>query len=73
MDRARLNLNDLLPLWEREIAHPLHEPPLYSLTRRDVDVLEAPIVEDVGGDRSALAQDIFGASVIRQGGLKRRF
>lgn len=64
MDRPRLNLADILPVWEREIPHPMHQPPLERLTWRDVDILEAPVVENLVRDRRTSAQNAFRARIV---------
>ena len=50
MDRSRLNLNYLIPAWERKIAHPMHEPIVESLTWRDEDISGAASGKDGLGD-----------------------
>ncbi len=68
--RPRLNLNDFVPLWERELPHPLHEPKFEGLIWRDVDIVDLAVLKDLIGDRTPLAQDFFRASVVRQSGAK---
>lgn len=70
VERGRLNLNDLVPAWERKLPHPIHQPELDSLLRRDEDVAVATRSEDFIGKRRALAQDIFRAKIIRQRSVK---
>lgn len=71
MDRSpRLNLDDFLPLWQRKLAHPLHEPEIDSLARRYMNVALSSGGERGTGDTRALTQDIVSALIIRQGGGK---
>lgn len=70
MERLRLNLNNLNPLWERKLFNPLHEPKLDSLGRSDVDVLNFSRSQNILGDSCSLAQDIFSAQIIRQSRIK---
>jgi hypothetical protein len=66
---AKSNLNDLLPPWEREFPHPMHDPILRGLFGIDMNVLRPPIGEQPVRDASTLAQDVFRACVIRQRGI----
>lgn len=67
MERPRLNLNDLVPVWERKLPHALHQPELERVLRRDVDILEPASGEGSVIEPGSLAQDVFSAQVIRQG------
>lgn len=69
MDRQKLNLNDLMAPWEREVAHPVHDPIRRSVFGVDVNIPEPASGKKVVGDSGPLAQDAFRASVIRQGGV----
>ena len=70
MERPCLNLNDLIPAWERKLLHPVHEPNVEGFLRRDVDIAAASSGEHVIGQSCALAQDIFSAQIVRQRGIK---
>jgi len=71
MDNQRkLNLDDLMPPWDRKVSHPMSEPEFHRILRRDENVAIAPLTEDFFGQGSALSQDIFSASVIRQSSIK---
>lgn len=66
-----LDLNDLLPLWERKLAHPLHQPELDGLARRDVDLAVASRREYVVRNGRILTQDIVRAIIVRQRRIQR--
>jgi len=71
MDRTkRSNLDNLIPLWERKLAHPMHEPPLESLIRPDMNFPAPPTGENIFGQASTSAQDFFSALIVSQGRLK---
>lgn len=72
MDHQRkLNLDDLAPMWDRKFSYPMSEPDLNRLLRRDEHVLEPARLEDVVWEVGTLAQDVFSATVIRQGRIQR--
>jgi hypothetical protein len=56
MDYPRLNLDDLLPLWEREFAHLMRESVLDREGRRYVDLPETPGGKEIVRERRAFAQ-----------------
>lgn len=67
MDRIRkLNPNDLVPLWERELGNAMGNPPFDSLSGRYIDVLDASQLKGSLGNASPLAQDVFRARLLRQ-------
>lgn len=70
MERGRLNLDNLLPLWEREFADLLDKSVFESLGRRDMNISDSAGRENVIGQPRSLTQDAFSAAVIRQGGIK---
>ncbi len=70
MDKPRLNLNDLVPLWERELLYSVHKSVLESQPRSDVDIFASPSVQDLVGEAGALTQDAFRSLVVRQRGIQ---
>ena len=68
---TRLDLHDLLPLWQRKLPHPLHQPELDGLARRDTDLAVSPRAQHLGRDVRPLTQDIVGAIIIRQRRIQR--
>jgi len=66
-----LDLHDVLPLWERKLAHPLHQPELDSLARRDMNLAVTARGEYVVGDGRVLTQDIVGAIIVSQRRVER--
>ena len=70
MQRAKLNLKDFVPLWEREIADGVRETEFDRLLGSDVNFLETALSQKRAGNTCALAQDVFSALVIRQGSSK---
>ena len=63
------DLNDFRPLWERELPHALHQPPLERLIRREMHVPQTARGENLVGNPRPLAQDVFNALVVRQRGV----
>ena len=70
MQYANSDLENLVPLWDRELPHRLNKLKTDSLRGGDIDVLCAPVREHCVGDLGPLAQDAFRARVIRQGAIK---
>lgn len=66
MQRANLDLKNFVPVWEREIADSVTETEFDRLLRSDVKLREASGTERFVGDGRALAQDVFGALIVRQ-------
>ena len=66
-----LDLHDSLPLWERKLAHPLHQPELNSAAGRNVDLAETARREHVVRDGRILTQDIVRTIIIRQRRIQR--
>lgn len=64
------DLENLVPLWNRELPHRVNEPKREGFVRRDVNILGASIGQDMLGNVGPLAQDAFGARVVRQGAIK---
>ena len=64
------DLENLVPLWNRELPHLVNQPVRDGQVRRDVDVLGASIRKDSVGDVGPLAQDAFRARLVRQGAFK---
>ena len=71
MQKARLDLNDFLPLWERKFDNFVCETEFDRLLGSNIDLLEAPVGQGRGGNTSALAQDVFSALIVRQGRRQR--
>jgi len=70
MQYSGSDLENLVPLWQRELPNLTHKPETYGIVRRDVNVLSAPVVEDFLGNIGPLAQDAFSARLISQGAVK---
>ena len=66
-----LDLHDVLPLWERKLAHPLHQPELDSLARRDMDFTVATRRENIFRNGRVLTQDIVRAIIVSQRRVER--
>ena len=66
MQRAALDLNDFVPLWERKIEDNISETEFDRLLGSDVDLLEPALGQKRIGNACALAQDVFSALIIRQ-------
>ena len=69
--RVSLDLNDILPLWERKLSHPLHQPELDSLVRRDVDLAVPPRRQYLIRDGRILTQDVVRAIIVGQRRVER--
>lgn len=71
MQYANSDLENLVPVWQRELPHRGNQPIRDGLIRCDVHVFGASVgqhgVEDVG----TLSQDAFRASLISQGAIER--
>ena len=67
----QLKLKDLLPLWERKLTYLMNEAVFERFLRRDVDILGPPSIQEIVGERGALAQDAFCTLIVRQGGVHR--
>ena len=59
MQRAKLDLNNCAPLWERKFDNRVSETEFDRLLRRDTDLPETLVVQDRIGNTCALAQDIY--------------
>ena len=66
-----LDLHDVLPLWERKLSHPLHQPELDSLARREMNLAVTARREYVFRDGRVLTQDIVGAIIVGQSRIER--
>ncbi len=66
-----LDLHDLLPLWEKKLAHRLYKAEADRVVRRDVDFAVPPDREDLGGNRRTFTQDLVSAMIIRQRRIQR--
>ena len=66
-----LDLHDLLPLWERKLPHPLHQPEIDGLARRDVNLAVSARREYVIRNGRVLTQDIVGAIIVGQRRIQR--
>ena len=71
MQRAKLDLKNFVPLWERKFDNLMSETEFDRLLRRDVDFPEPPVIQDRIGNACPLAQDIFSALIIRQSRSQR--
>ena len=58
VDEDNLDLNDLLPFWQRKFANRLDKSIVHSLHGRDVDLAMTPRRQDIFGNPTALTQDI---------------
>lgn len=67
----RSNLDNLIPLWEREVANRVHKSVAESFIREDVNLPNPAGAQEGIGQGSTLAQDVFSALVLRQRGFKR--
>ena len=68
MQRANLDLQDFRLPWERKITDGVNETEFERLLRGDVNLVVTPSGQHVFGYTRPLAQDVFGALVIRQRG-----
>ena len=66
MQRAKLDLNNFVPLWERKIADSVSETEFDRILRSDMNFSEASGSKDIVRDGRALAQDVFSALIVRQ-------
>ena len=66
MDKPRLNLNDLVPLWEREFHDRMRKSVLDGDFGNDMNVLKSASIQDLVGQPGTLSQDAFGSFVVRQ-------
>ncbi len=71
MDKPRLNLNDLIPLWERKFSDPVHKPVRESDVWSNVDISRSASIQEIVGKPGSLSQDAFSTLVIRQGRVQR--
>lgn len=71
MTHLRLDLNDLMPLWQRKLPHLLDEAVLHGPDRRDVDLAVTAGRKDVLRNLAPLTQDVIGAIIIRQRRIQR--
>ena len=66
MQYADSDLKNLVPLWQRELAHRVHQPVRDGFGRRNVNILSAPVGQNAVGNVGPLAQDVFGALIVRK-------
>ena len=71
MVELRLDLNDLLPLWERKFANRTDEPVAHRLVGRDVDLAVTAGEQNRSRNPAALTQDIVRTIIIRQRRIQR--
>lgn len=71
MQYANSDLEDLVPLWQRELPNRVYQPVTDSVSGRDVNVSGAPISQNGIWNAGTLAQDVFGSLIIRQGTVER--
>lgn len=71
MQYANSDLENLVPIWQRELPNRVNEPVRDRLIGVDVNVLGFPIGQNCIGNVGPLAQDVFGALIIRQGAIQR--
>ena len=71
MQYANSDLENLVPLWQRELPNRMDKPVSGGFVRRNMNVLGAPVGQDGIGNVGPLAQDVFGALIVRQGAVKR--
>ena len=64
----KLNLVDVLPWWQHELLYPMHQTMPQSELGGDPYVTYATLAEKLVGHTSPIAQDIFRALVVSQGG-----
>ena len=65
------DLHDLLPLWERKLAHSLHQPELDRLPRRNMDLAVSAGREHIIRNGGVLTQDIVRAIIVSQRRIER--
>ena len=70
MQYSDSDLENLVPLWQREIPHLVNKPVSGGILRRDMDILGAAVRKNSLGDAGTLAQDVFRAQIIRQGAVE---
>ncbi len=71
MQYANSDLENLVPIWQRELPNVVHQPVVRGLLGSDVHVLGLAVSQDVLGNTGTLAQDVLGALIVRQGAVKR--
>ena len=71
MPHLRLDLNDLMPLWQRKLPDFVDEAIFHGPDRRDIDLAVSPRREDVLRNVAPLTQDVIGAIIIRQRRIQR--
>ena len=71
MQRAKLDLKDFVPIWEREIADGISETEFERLLGSDVNLLEPAFSQKRIGNTCALAQDVFSALIVRQRSVQK--
>lgn len=64
------NLENLIPLWEREVPNRVHKSVAESFRGPDMYITKAPGVQQLVRQGGTLAQDFFSALVLSQRGLK---
>lgn len=70
MDRY-LDLNDLLPFWQRKFSDRIDKSIVHSQHGRDVDFAMSPGRQDLLRNPTTLTQDIVGAIIVRQRRVQR--
>ena len=65
---TKLNLVDFLPWWQHEFLNPLNQSIFEGDIRGDPYVAYAALAEKLVGHPRPIAQDVFRALVISQGG-----
>lgn len=70
MNRPRLNLNDLIPAWERKFSNAVHDTEFERILRGDVNVPYAPGAQQFIRQGCTFAQDILSALIVRQRRVK---
>ena len=71
MQDYRLDLDDLLPLWQQKLSDSVDQSITHRLRRRNVDLAMASRGEDLLRNSAALTQDVVGAIIIRQRRIQR--
>lgn len=72
MDSTRkLNLENLVPLWERKVSDLVHKSVVESFSRVDVDITNPSGAQFVVRQGSPLAQDVFRTLILSQRSFKR--
>ena len=69
MQRAKLDLKNFVPPWERKFADEVRETEFDRLLQSDDNIIQSTGSQNIVGNTRPLAQDVFSSLIVRQ----RRF